>query len=259
MKKRQVLRTGTRGALFFIYLICCSSFLSCATDPIDRKNQEEASRLVGEAYMAQDNYTFALRELLKAEKIYEKDHLLQMDLGLVYMSKKDLDLAVDHFKKALKIKPDFAPARNNLGTAYLAMKDWDKAIECFKELAHDLLYATPHFPLTNLGRAYYEKKEYTLAEKYYEEALKIKPNFDLALRGLGNTYVAMGRITDAVEVYKKAVRYSPRFPQLYFDMAHAYGLLHNYPQAVHMYEKVIELAPDTPLALEAKKELEKIR
>ena len=244
-----------RFMMCMLYFFC---ILSCATDQAVRKNQEEALRLVGEAYMAQRNDTFALREFLKAEKLYDKDPFLHLDLGLVYMGKKELDLAVEHFKKALKIKPDFSPARNNLGTAYLAKEDWDQAIECFKELTGDLLYATPHFPLSNLGFAHYQKKVYPLAEKYYLEALKIEPNFDLALRGLGKTYVATGKITDAVEVFERAVRYSPRFPQLYFDLAHAYGLMRNYPKAIYAYEKVIELAPDTPLAFEAKKELEKI-
>ena len=239
--------------------ILFSCILSCATDLEVRKDQEEAYRLVGEAYMAQGNYTAALREFLKAEKLYEKDHFLHFDMGLVYMQKKELDLAIDHFGKALKIKPDYAPALNNLGTAYLASENWDKAIECFEELTRDLLYATPHFAFTNLGFAYYQKKNYPLAEKYYLEALKIEPGFDLALRGLGRTFVAMGRITDAVEVFERAVRSSPRFAQLYFDLAPAYALLRNYPQAINTYEKVIELAPDTPLALEAKKEVDALK
>ncbi len=244
--------------LFPICVIMLFLMVSCTANLEIRKKQEEASRELGEAYMVQGNYTLALRELLRAEELYSNDAYLHNDLGLVYMAKKRLDLAINHFNKAIEIKPSYAPARNNLGTVYLVKEDWDEAIKCFKEITGDLLYATPHYPLLNLGLAYYNKKAYQLAEKYYLDALKIEPEFVIALRGLGKTHIAMGRIQDAVETFEKAVKKSPNFPQLYLDMAHAYALSRDYPKALHAYEKVLELAPDTPLAVEAKEEMAKL-
>ena len=241
------------GSIFLVFFLA-----SCAANLEEIKSQEEASRNLGEAYMGQGDYTAALREFLKAEKLYSKDPYLQYDLGLAYMAKEKIDLAIDHFKKAVEIKPDYAPAKNNLGTAYLAQKKWDDAIACFKEITGDLLYATPHYPLSNLGWAYYNKKEYRLAEKYYQDALKIEPGFAIALRGLGKTYIAMGKIPEAVAVFEKAVKNSPRFAELYFDLANAYRLSREYKKALDAYSKVIELAPDSPLAVEARKEAEKI-
>ena len=199
--------------------------VSCAANLEIRKNQEEALRNLGEAYMGQGDYTAALRKLLEAEKLYSKDPHLQYDLGLVYMAKGRSDLAIHHFKKAIEIKPDYTPAKNSLGAAYLAQKRWDDAIACFKEITGDLLYVTPHYPLSNLGWAYYNKKEFKLAEKYYQDALKIEPEFVIALRGLGMTYLKMGRISEAVT----------------------------------FLEKVIKLAPDSPLAIEAQKEIKNLQ
>ena len=239
-----------------IFLIFCIA--SCATNIEMRKKQAEASRNLGEAYMQQRDFSSALRELLKAEKLYSKDHYLQNDLGLAYMAKGRLDLAIKHLKKAVKLKPDYAPARNNLGTAYLARKEWDMAIICFKEIIDDVLYATPHYPLTNLGWAYYNKQEYGFAEKYYRDALKLEPNFIIALRGLGRTYIAMGRAADSVATLEKAVENYPRSAESYFYLAKAYLLSREYKRAISAYNKVIELAPDSTLALEAKNEAEKI-
>ena len=233
--------------------------VSCAANLEVRKNQEEASRNLGEAYMGQGDYTAALREFLKAKKLYAKDPYLQNDLGLTYMAMEKTDLAIDHFKKAVEIKPDYAPAKNNLGTAYLAQKKWDDAIACFKEITGDLLYATPHYPLSNLGFAYYNKKEYRLAEKYYQDALKIEPGFVIALRGLGKTYIAMGKFAEAVAVFEKAAKNSPRFAEIYFDLADAYRITNDYKKALDAYRKIVELAPDSPLAVEARKEAGKIR
>ena len=247
----------TNRLVLSVVLIFC--IVSCAANIEMRKKQEEASRNLGEAYMQQRDFTSALREFLKAEKIYSKDPYLQNDLGLAYMSKNRLDIAVKHFKKAVKIKPDYAPAINNLGTVYLAKKDWDSAIACFKEIIDDILYATPHYPLTNLGWAYYNKQEYELAEKYYSDALNLAPDFIIALRGLGRTCIAMGRPADAVALLEKTVKKYPHSAESYFYLAKAYTLSHEYKKAVRAYNKVVELASDSPIAVEAQKEAEKIK
>jgi tetratricopeptide (TPR) repeat protein len=239
-----------------LFLIFC--IVSCAVNIEMRKKQEEASRNLGEAYMQQGDFSAALREFLKAETLYSQDPYLQNDLGLAYMAKDRLNLAVKHFKKAVKLKPDYTPARNNLGTAYLAKKEWDVAIACFKEIIDDVLYATPHYPLTNLGWAYYNKHEYMLAEKYYCDALKLEPNFVIALRGLGQTYIVMGRAADAITMLEKAVDNYSRSAESYFYLAKAYSLSNEYKKAISAYKEVIELAPDSPLAHEAEKEAEKI-
>ncbi len=246
-----------------VRLICLLLLLpavACTTaaDLEKRRSQGEASRLVGEAYLKQGQYTLALREFLKAETIYPKDPVLHNDLGLTYVAKNQLDLAIPHYNKAVQLKPDYAPARNNLGHAYLMKSDWDGAIEALTPLIGDLLYATPHYPLSNLGFAYYNKKDYVRAEQHYLEALGIEPGFVYALGGLGKTYIRMGKIGDAVSVLRKAIQASPRSPQLFFDMGRAFALSKEYPEARHAYGKVLELAPGTPLAEDATREMGKI-
>ena len=139
------------------------SLAACAGNKEIRKQKAEAARKVGEVYLRQGNYTSALQELLKAEKLYPNDHILHYDLGIVYRKKGKVDLAIKHFKRAIELKPNFAAAINNLGTAYFDKGDYDAAIASFKKVTEDLLYATPHFAYYNLGRAYYMKKEYSRA------------------------------------------------------------------------------------------------
>ncbi len=248
-------------AVSIAILIPC--IVSCAANLEDTKRRSEVIRNIGEAYIREGNYTAALKELLKAEEIYDKDHFLQNDLGYAYMGKEKPDLAANHFRKAVELSPDFGPARNNLGTAYLALKDWDSAIATLKELTDNILYATPQYPLSNIGWAYYNKGEYELSEKYHKESLKKKPGFILALRGLGRTYLAMGKFSDAVEHLEKAVEnthpHAKVNPELFFDMARAYRLSNNKKKALDAYRKVIALDPKSDLASEAEKELEKLK
>jgi len=240
-------------------LLVVSLLFSCTTKNLEKeKNIAEKTRILGEAYLRQQRYTEALREFLKAEALYPVDHFLQDDLGLVYLAKGRYDLAIRHFKKALDLKDDYTPARNNLGNAYAAKKDWDRAIEQYKIASTNLLYATPYYPLSNLGFVYYQKREYDLSEKYYQKALKVKRDYVGALHGLARTYMATGRVLEAIDKLKNAIEISPETAFVYFDLANAYSLNRDFRKAYTVYHKVVELDPDSPLADKAMEEARKI-
>ena len=244
--------------VYVLTVLCLVSMFACAGSQEKRKKQARMTRELGEAYMQQGNYTESLKELLKAEKIYSKDHLLHNDLGLAYMAKQRLDKAELHFKKAIDIRPEYAPAKNNLGTLYMAKQDWDAAIKQFKSLASDLLYGTPHYPLTNLGIAYYNKRDYINSERYFLEALDLEPNFVLALRGLGRTYVAMNKLSQAVVTLEKAVKNAPESAELHLELGNACHMSGDTQTALFAYQKVISLSPNTPIAETAQIEILKI-
>ncbi len=242
-------------ALFFVILILAA----CAgPSQYEQTKQSQSFRDIGEAYMRQGNYTAALSELLKAEKLTPDDHLLQNDLGLCYFAKGRLDLAVEHLSKAVDLKPDYGPAINNLGVVYLKQENWQSAIKTFKTITENLLYATPHYPLSNLGEAYYNLGDLKKAEYYYKEALKKKPNFANALRGLGQTYLKMNRPQDAIYSLEKALENAPNSAVTHFELANAYQKTKDRERSTYSYEKVIELAPNSNLARQAEYHLFKM-
>jgi len=249
----------TKRRILVFGLIVCLGFLgACAPSQADRKKESEAKRNIGEAYLIEGNFTQALKELLEAEKVYSEDHILQNYLGLAYLSKDQFDLAIKHFKRAIQIKPGYAPARNNLGTAYLRTKDWDRAIEIFKAVSEDLLYGTPHYPLTNLGYAYYNKRDYKQAAAYYRKALEIEPRYINALLGLGRTYTAALKVGDALTVLETARKFYPMSAEVYFELATAYKLAGQYRESAWAYGKVVEIRSDSPLAEQAKEEIKNL-
>ncbi len=242
----------------FVLLVCL--LVACTTKNMEKEKRiAEKTRHLGEAYLRQQKYTDALREFLKSEALYPDDHFLQDDLGLAYLAKGRYDLAIRHFKKALELKDDYTPARNNLGNAYTASKDWDRAIEQYKIASSNLLYATPHYPLSNIGFVYYQKKEYDLSEQYYLKALKVKRDFVRALHGLAKTYMASGRVLEAIDKLEKAIEISPEAAYVYFDLANAYSLNRDFKKAYTLYHKVVVLDPDSPLADKALREAQRIK
>jgi tetratricopeptide (TPR) repeat protein len=239
--------------LFFLF--------ACAGgQKIRNQKQSEALRRVGEAYLAEGKYTLALRELLQAEKLNAEDHLLQGDLGMAYMAKGHLDEAIAHFSEALRINPDYAPAKNNLGTAYLAKGDYDAAIPIFEALTQDILYSTPHYPLYNLGWAYFQKKNYIKAEQYFREALDLRPEFVMARRWLGRTYLERGMVQNAIKELEKAVARAPREGPVHYDLGRAYLMAGRRDLALQHFEAAVEVSPpDSKIAEQARLAVEDLR
>ena len=252
---KKIWLVGASGILLVSVLLACS-----ANDNLEQqKLQAEASRSLGEAYLREGNYTAALRELLRAEAMAPDDYFVQDDLGLAYYYKGQWDKAIYHFKKALATKEDYGPARNNLGNAYAEKKEWDKAIEQYEIVISNLLYVTPQFPYSNLGIAYYHKKEYGRSETYFKKALDITPDFQRALYGLAKTYIASGRIAQAVETLEFAVDKHPENALLHFELAKTYELKRDYRRAYGSYIRVVQINPDSPLADKALKEAKRIK
>ena len=239
-------------------LLACL-LVACTTKNMEKQKQiAEKTRLLGEAYYGEKRYQDALREFLKAEKLYSNDYLLHDDLGRVYLALGEHQLAIKHFKKALQINPEYTPARNNLGNAYAVTKNWDKAIEQYEIAADSLLYATPHYPLANIGFVYYQQKKYDLAKQYYRKSLKVKRDYVGAMHGLGRTYMATGRIADAIEILEKAVNLAPESAFVNYDMGNAYRMNREYQKAITFYNKAAQLQPDSELADRALEEAHKI-
>lgn len=246
---------GASCLLVLIVMTACTSKENLE----QQKAQAEASRNLGEAYLREGRYSAALRELAKAEALTPDDYFLQSDLGLAYLYKGEPDKAIEHFKKSLAVKSDYGPARNNLGNAYAAKKEWDKAIEQYEIVISNMLYATPQFPYSNLGFAYYHKNDYRRSEQYFKKALEITPDFARALYGLAQTYIGSGRIAQGVETLEIAVDKHPDNALLHFKLGKAYVLARDYPRAYAAYIRVVQMEPDSQLADQALIEAKRIK
>jgi type IV pilus assembly protein PilF len=252
MKKREgIISCGL--VLLATVLFCCA----CASQGAQQNQRlADSKRTIGEAYMRQGDYTSALRELTEAEKLDPDDAFTQHDLGLCFREKHRMDEALAHLNKAVSLKPSYTPARNSLGRVYLEVGQIDKAIAIFKEISKDALYATPHFPLANLGLAYYKKGDYTTALEYYHKALKLEPNFVFALHGVGATYLAMKNGRLALEYLGRALKLAPKVAQIHFEYAEANLLMGNTAQARISYENAIDMAsPESEVAAKARQRL----
>lgn len=251
-------RQAAFGIVILVIFSACLIGCAGSQGPTPKEQRARATRNLGEAYMAEENYTRALRELLKAEDMTPDDPYVHNDLGLTYLAKNNPEKAVEHFKRAVELNPDYSAARNNLGSAYVSLGKWDRAIECFEEVSKDLLYMTPHYPLSNLGYVYYMRGEYQKAENYYRQSLDMKRDFPKALHGLGLVYLANGDLRKAVKKLELAVEKAPTAASFYLDLGRAYTRNHNYNKALQTYKKAAAIAGDTELADKAEEKAREV-
>ncbi|MGD9329736.1 MAG: tetratricopeptide repeat protein [Desulfobacterales bacterium] len=258
---KQAIRFILWGIIFTLPL------MACATTDYDieqRKAISEDNRRLGDAYIRQGDYTRALRYYLEAAKHYSDDPDLQYSMGLAYQEKKNYRRAIEHFKHALELKPDMAPAKNSLGVAYIRAQDYDQAILILKDMIEDQsyeIYMTPQYPKYNLGWAYYQKKQYEEAERYFQEALDYYDSgipkdaiYIKGLRAMGLNALAQSRPERALSYLEKAVPLAPKWPELFLDIARAHRLAGEMPRARQAYNRVIELAPASDIAETAAQE-----
>lgn len=116
-----------------------------------------------------------LQNKLKQEKGTAEEYY---ELGSLYLDKKLFVQSVNLLKKALKADK-YLPEQN-------------------QALIHNAM-----------GYAYFAQEQYDIAIREYKEALKLYPEYVIALNNLANVYEKKQMTVKAVETYRQALEYDP--------------------------------------------------
>ena len=117
-----------------------------------------------------------------------------------------------------------------------------EAIDAIKVLNKDY----PNVPiLFNLiGACYKSIRQFELAIKMFESAIKIKPDYAEAHYNLGVIFKDLGNLNDAIECFKKAIKHIPNYPDAYNNLGNAQGDLGLLDEAIESYEWALAYKPD---------------
>jgi len=104
----------------------------------------------------------------------------------------------------------------------------------------------------------YSEAGWTSSIRYYEQALKLDPNYALAYCGLADTYAYMGGVMmpskEAVlkekEFAQKAIQLDPELPEAHLSLACAFGGAFDWRNAQIEFDRAIELNPNLAWAYE---------
>jgi len=195
-------------SLLFIILIGCNS-------KPEYVNQPEVYSLLGVEYFAPTEVNHKLDSNLMVAKINfdanpSEENYIWLGRRMAYLSR--YNEAIELFSEGIEKYPDSYRLYRHRGHRFISQRKFDAAIADLKK-AVDLMQGTPietepdgqpnrlNKPLSStqfnvwyhLALAYYLKGEFDLAEKAYEECLKVSDNDDLITATVDWMYMTLWR------------------------------------------------------------------
>jgi protein O-GlcNAc transferase len=102
--------------------------------------------------------------------------------------------------------------------------------------------------LCGLGILYYRLGDITLATKYLEEAIALKPNFPEAHYDLALTYYRGGQIHKTIATMQRCLELSPDYAAAHYWIGIANYHLGRQQKAIESFLRVVELNPESKAA-----------
>lgn len=238
-------------ALICLVIFICSA---CTYTPW-HEEQSEVFLNKGIAYLQSGLHTYALKELLEAEKYNSRNPKIHYYLAMSYHGKGMKDKAIEELEEAISLDNNYSEAHNYLGTLYSDRGLWNKAIEEYEKALRNPLYDTPEMALYNMAWAYYSKKDYKRALENNQEALRIDP-FKRLLpqveKNVGIIYFDQSDFVTAINHFKKSVEIKPDLVDAQFFLGESYLKINDKNNAKKAFQKVVDLAPQSAFGQKAR-------
>jgi tetratricopeptide (TPR) repeat protein len=124
-----------------------------------------------------------------------------------------------------------------------------------KVLEIDPAHAAAHI---NLGTLYYNRQDFTLAERHYRQAIETDPRYALAYFDLGNVLDETGRVKEAIQTYKAALQLAPTYADVHYNLALAYEKVREPRKALKHWQAYIRLDTAGPWSVHAQSQIKRI-
>jgi len=121
----------------------------------------------------------------------------------------------------------------------MARKMYREAIDVFREDK-----SRNPVVFNKIGIAYHQMQQLDNARKFYEQAVRLKPDYAEAINNLGTVYYARKSFSRAIRYYRKALKYSPNSASIYSNLGTAYFARKKYKEAMETYQTALKLDPN---------------
>lgn len=196
----------------------------------------------GEIALKQGRYEEAIEEFKRARDEGDGDPAeIQRLLALAYLKLDRRDDALASLKEAIRLRPDFAKAHYDLGGAYYEIGDFTIAAGSFEEA----IRINPDFfdALIALGKTYQHSGLYLKAVDVLLKATLIRPDAIDAKTALGVAFIMAGQPEDAAKTLHEAISLSPQSAFAHAALGQAYRLLGKFQEAIGALQEALRISP----------------
>jgi type IV pilus assembly protein PilF len=216
---------------------------------------------MGASQFDNGNYPAAMSALLQAEKLDDKNPVIQNTLGITYFARQRNDLAEQHIRRAIDLNPKYSEARNNLARVLIQEARYKEAEKEVRIVLDDLTYPSIDKAYVNLGLSQFNQKQYADAKESFLRAMNATRDNCVANAYYGRSIFEMGDYEKAAGALDNAIGFCQK--SLY-DEPHYYSALTYYrlglkEKSVARFEEIIKFYPEGKFRDKAKAMLALIR
>jgi tetratricopeptide (TPR) repeat protein len=228
--------------------------LSLVRMGIERYPQDSFAHYgLGRIYEAQGNGAEAENEYLQALLLDPAAKEPMARLVGELLRKKEFARTQRLLSAALEKNRASAPHYNWMGIAMQLQARYDDAQKAFQKAVElDPKEAEYH---ANQGALFLARGDPKSAEASLKEAIRLNPNYSLALYNLGVAVAEQGREREAIPFFEQAEKSGPATVGLLNALAHAYQVVGDLPRATATLKRSLALKPQQP---EQQKMLQKL-
>ncbi|MGO4880814.1 MAG: tetratricopeptide repeat protein [Bryobacteraceae bacterium] len=198
------------------------------------------------------NLTLAERQRFRSARPMDPEAYDAYLRGRYHLNRRDaegFEQAIGYFNQSLEQNPNFALAYAGLSDCYTLLSFEGGTPEAsakaraaaLKAVALDDNSAEPHTSLAGIDVFEWNWPD---AEKEFQRALALNPNYALAHHWRGNLYLSpLGRHTEAIAELKRAQELDPLSLIVQTDLGFAYFFAGQYDAAFSQYQKVLAANP----------------
>lgn len=178
---------------------------SCSSKKDVKAKQAELYYGAGTQSLMQQQYTEALKNLIKANEMDPDNAEVLNNLGMAYYFKGEKDIAVKTLHRALEIDEKNSDAKTNLASILYKDGRIAEAEKMYKEVLKDLTYDKQARTYFNLGILELRSKGNTVsAENYFKKSIKEDDNYCPAYLHLGLLQFNRRQFNSALKNFREA-------------------------------------------------------
>ncbi len=211
--------------------------------PTAIKEFEEITGLTPE----NENVQNILKLLKDYQKTVENDDAHISDiLKQMFGDENPLKDMISKFNKNISISPDPAEILKII----TSFSEEDKSIEVIIPIIKEYIAQNPTYPdlHNSLGLLYLKLHDPDEALKYFREAVKLNPNYSLALINLFKTLKTIKKFEEAYTTGKDLLDRGINYPDVYCNLAGTCLELENYHEAIAYSQQALSIRPSYSLA-----------
>ena len=160
------------------------------------------------------------------------------NLGILYDRQENFEKAIDCYEFAVAIDDKYSSAFFNMGSAWMVLKDFEKAATQFN-YSLEIEENEDPFLLQSIAHCYFELDNYSLALKYYHQAVKSEPLLHESWYGVGLILEEREKWLEAVHFFGKAHKIDETYPKYIKALAQTEYQLGNIVSSIEYFEKAI--------------------